>query len=203
MIEAGQSTKDMPQSVLDPLEGLPEFVLEEVGSIDPDHERWNQEMRTETPTQRTDRNYYEILQEVRVAQIGIQTLFAFLLSCAFSQRFQGLSDYQRTLFVIALLLTIVTASLLTAPAAYHRVLFRLRMKGHIVDASNRFAISGLVTLVFAMSAGLLLVLDMTLGHVPAAALTLLVLTWFGCWWYALPMSKRGRRGAPRTSGHDQ
>jgi hypothetical protein len=75
------------------------------------------------------------------------------------------------------------------------------MKGHIVDASNRFFIAGMVCMVFAMSIGLMLVLDMVLGHLLSAALTVGVLAWFGCWWYAAPMAKRVRHdnthGSPR------
>jgi hypothetical protein len=203
MIEAQQPTHKMAVTIHDPLKQFPEVVLAEVGSIDPHHEQWNKTVRAETPQQRVDRNYHEILQEVRVAQIGVQALFAFLLSCAFSQRFPGLSTYQHALYVIAFLLTVMTASLFMAPAAYHRVLFRLRMKGHIVDASNRFFISGLVALVFAMATGLLLVLDMVAGHLLSAVLTIAVVAWFGCWWYAVPMTKRIRRGVPRHPHKDR
>jgi hypothetical protein len=203
MIEAERPADKVAETIHDPLEQFPEVVLAEVGSIDPHHEHWNKTVRAETPQQRVDRNYYEILQEIRVAQIGVQALFAFLLSCAFSQRFPELSSYQHILFVVTLLLTTVTASLFTAPAAYHRVLFRQRMKGHIVDASNRFAISGLVTLVLAMSVGLMLVLDMVLGHLLSVVLTVAVVAWFGCWWYVAPMAKRIRRGVPRHSRRDR
>jgi hypothetical protein len=48
-----------------------------------DHDDWNAEARGETPMQRADRAYAEILQEVRVAQTGVQILFAFLLALAF------------------------------------------------------------------------------------------------------------------------
>lgn len=203
MLDAGRPEEQLAERVLDPLEELPEVVFAEIGSVDPEHERWNHAVRTETPMQRIDRNYHELLQEVRVAQIGVQTLFAFLLSCAFSQRFDQLTPYQHLLYVSALLLTIVTASLFTAPAAYHRVLFRLRMKGHVVDVANRFAISGMVVLVFAMSTGLLLVLDMILGHLMAACFAVVVVAWFGCWWYAVPMARRMRHGGPGTSRGDR
>ena len=180
---------------------IPDIILTEADLADPEHERWNYAKRAETPLQRVDRNYAELLQEVRVAQIGVQVLFAFLLGCAFSQRFLTITPYQRVLFVIALILTMVTASLLTAPAAYHRMLFSLKIKGHIMEAANRFAVAGLVVLVFAMSSALLLVLDMVVGHLLALLLTVAMVTWFTSWWYVVPMAKRLSHRVPRP-GHD-
>jgi Family of unknown function (DUF6328) len=183
------------------LSSLPDIILTEAGLADPEHERWNYAKRAETPLQRVDRNYAELLQEVRVAQIGVQVLFAFLLGCAFTQRFDTITVYQRTLFVIALLLTLVTASLLAAPAAYHRVLFSLKVKGHVVEAANRFAIAGLAVLVFSVSSGLLLVLDMVVGHLLAVLLTIAMVAWFTLWWYVVPMSKRIKHQVARP-GHE-
>ena len=44
--------------------------------------------RDETPDERFDRNWNELLQELRVAQTGVQILFAFLLTLPFNQRFE-------------------------------------------------------------------------------------------------------------------
>src|SRR5256885_441567 len=68
------------------------------------HDQWNFSVRRETPTQRLDRNYAEILQEVRVAQTGVQLLLAFLLTVAFTPRFATLTDFERRVYVAALVL---------------------------------------------------------------------------------------------------
>jgi Family of unknown function (DUF6328) len=60
-----------------------------------DHDEWNAAERDETPLQRADRAYGEILQEVRVAQTGVQILFAFLLALAFQARFASVTHFQR------------------------------------------------------------------------------------------------------------
>ena len=112
---------------------------------------------------RTARSYAELLQELRVAQIGVQVLFAFLLGCAFTQRFGGLSGYEHGLYVATLLLTLVSLSLLVAPVAYHRMLFRRGFKTHIIEVTNRFAAAGLTTLASATSIALLLVCQGTAG----------------------------------------
>jgi hypothetical protein len=49
-----------------------------------DHSEWNQAMRGETEAQAADRHFSELLQELRVAQTGVQILFAFLLGLAFT-----------------------------------------------------------------------------------------------------------------------
>ena len=46
----------------------------------------------ESPLQRADRNMIEMLQELRVAQTGIQILFAFLLSLSFTDRFERIDE---------------------------------------------------------------------------------------------------------------
>jgi Family of unknown function (DUF6328) len=146
--------------------------------------------RPDAHRKRAARSYAELLQELRVAQIGVQVLFAFLLGGAFTPRFSELSGYQRGLFAGALLLTLMAWSLLTAPVPYHRALFRRRLKAHIVEATSRFATAGLTVLAFATSTALLLVLTMVLGYVLATVITAACIAWYGTWWYAVPMAKR-------------
>jgi hypothetical protein len=145
--------------------------------------------------QRLDRNYAEILQEIRVAQTGVQLLLAFLLSLAFTPRFSMLSPFDRSLYVATLLLGSASAALLMAPACYHRVVFRRRLKRHLVQAANRFAATGLALLGLALACAVLLILKIVVSQRLAAVLTSGVLLWFGLWWYALPMwtSLRHRR----------
>ena len=46
-----------------------------------------------------DRNWNELLQELRVAQTGVQILTAFLLTVPFSAAFDALSDERRMVYV--------------------------------------------------------------------------------------------------------
>ena len=64
----------------------------------------------ESEAERDDRNLAELLQELRVAGLGVQVIFAFLLTIAFSNRFSALGPGQRTLYVVTLVLaTVATA----------------------------------------------------------------------------------------------
>ena len=77
--------------------------------------------RHESQDQRDDRNVAELLQELRVAGLGVQVLFGFLLGLPFTARFSELGQSQRDLYVAVLLLAAVATVLLVAPVAYHRL----------------------------------------------------------------------------------
>jgi amino acid transporter len=149
-------------------------------------------VRGETPLQRVDRAYGEILQEVRVAQTGVQILFAFLLTLAFTPRFIHVTPFERYTYVTALMLCAAATALLIAPAAFHRVVYRRRLKHHLVQVANRLALSGLVLLLLAMISALLLILDVVIGLGPAVILAAGGLAWFVTWWFVLPVWSRIR-----------
>ncbi len=92
------------------------------GSADPRDEYEAQ--RDESEAQRDDRNLAELLQELRVAGMGVQVLFGFLLSLPFTNRFGTLSPAQRDLYLASLVLAAVATALLLGPVAYHRLVFR-------------------------------------------------------------------------------
>lgn len=120
--------------------------------------------RNETPLERADRNFGELLQELRVTQTGVQILFAFLLTLAFTQRFPSLDTFQRATYVTTLLFAVLAAALFTAPAALHRSLFQRGAKARIVQVSSRLATVGMGVLVLAFTGSVLLVVDVTTGR---------------------------------------
>jgi hypothetical protein len=169
-------------------------------SRDPDHpadpdlpgESWNARARDETDEERLDRNFLELLQELRVAQAGVQILFAFLLSLAFTQRFAELTSAQRDVYVVALVASAVAAALFIAPVAWHRLLFRRRRKHELVNAGNRMALAGLTALLVSVVAAVLLIVDVTVGRAAALVTTAAVALWYGVFWFALPIWTRYR-----------
>ena len=96
--------------------------------------------RDETQEERDDRNLIELLQELRVAGLGVQVLFGFLLALPFSSRFVQLGHWQRALYVGILVVSAVATALLLGPVAYHRLVFRRRQKEHLVRAADVMAI---------------------------------------------------------------
>jgi hypothetical protein len=109
--------------------------------------------RDESEAERLDRNYGELLQEMRVLQAGVQILFAFLLSLPFASRFADVTDFQRDVYFV----TLVSTAIGSVP--FHRVVFRRGMKDDLIKAATRYVIAGLVSLFFAMTGAVLLVLD--------------------------------------------
>src|SRR3954463_8403621 len=134
-----------------------------LGRLDPTAAIRTAEERGETVEQVLDRNVAELLQELRVAFTGVQILFAFLLSLAFTQRFQELDDYQLTLYTIALMSTALATVVLIAPVSFHRIVFRRRQKAALVLVGDRLLMVGLALLVPAICSALLLILGIALG----------------------------------------
>jgi len=149
--------------------------------------------RDETEEERLDRNLGELLQELRVALPGVQVLFAFLLAVPFQQNFEKISDFDKTMYFVTLLLTAFSAALLIAPSAYHRLTFRYQQKHRLVFVSNRLAIAGLGVLALAMTCAILLVTNVLWGTVATTVVTTVaVLVMFAVLWVALPMRRRLR-----------
>jgi Family of unknown function (DUF6328) len=152
-----------------------------------DDQRWNQRERDETELQRLDRNFVELLQELRVAQTGPQILFAFLLTLSFTQRFGETTTFQRGLYFVTLALSAAAASLLIAPVSVHRLLFRQHAKRRLVEVSNRLTIGGLLALCLAIVGVLWFIADVLYGVWPGVATAVVSAVWFGFFWYAIPI----------------
>jgi hypothetical protein len=146
--------------------------------------------RDETELQRLDRNFMELLGELRVALPGVQVLFAFLLVVPFNQGYTRMSAFDKKVYFGTLLCTALAAILLIAPTVHHRLEFHRRDKAYIVTSSNRLAIAGLFALAVAMSGAILLVSNLVFGTGAAIVATSGVLSTFGAIWYGLPLRRR-------------
>lgn len=149
-------------------------------------------MAEETEEKRWQRNFHELLQELRVAQTGVQILFAFLLALVFSARFSELSEFQQNVYLVALLSAAGAVSMIIAPVAYHRMLFRQRRKPEIVRIAHRMASAGLAFLLVSMVSSVYLVVDFIIDKTAAAVVTIVVGLWFVLWWGVLPGLRRVR-----------
>jgi Family of unknown function (DUF6328) len=143
--------------------------------------------REETEHQRLDRNFNELLQELRVSQTGVQILFAFLLTLPFTQRFDEVSSFQKDVYFITLLLAGCASILFIGPVSWHRVLFRRSEKREVVFAANWMAIGGLVCLSLALVGVILFVTDFlfsaTAAVIAAGCVGLMIVVL----WYTLPL----------------
>jgi hypothetical protein len=148
--------------------------------------------RDESEAERADRNYNELLQELRVAQTGVQFLFAFLLTLAFTQRFTQITDFQKGLYVATLLTASLAAALLIGPVPFHRILFRRGLKPRLVRGADLMARGGLALLLLSVNGAVLLILDVVLSGPWPFVLAALLTAWFVVVWYVVPLTARER-----------
>lgn len=145
---------------------------------------------TESPDERLTRNVNELLQELRVAQAGVQFLFGFLLAVAFTEQYARASGFEQVVHLVAVLFATAAVALLTAPAAWHRMLFRRGQRPVILRVANTLAVTGLACLAVAMTATVLLLVKVVAGPVVATVVTALVAVMFGTLWFVLPLRAR-------------
>ena len=120
--------------------------------------------RDETPNERSDRNWNDILQELRVALTGTQLIGGFLLAVAFQPRFEDLDAYQLTLYLILVSLAGLATVIGLAPVTLHRTLFRRQVKERVVRTGNRLLIAHLVVVALLVVGVTSLIFDWALSR---------------------------------------
>jgi O-antigen/teichoic acid export membrane protein len=151
--------------------------------------------RDESPTERLDRNWDELLQEMRIVQTGVQLLTGFLLTLPFQQKFPSLDEGEQRVYMAAVSASILATGFLQAPVSVHRALFRRHRKKDTVGLAHRLAIVGIVFLACAVVSVTTLIFDVLLGWTGGliagglAAALLLTL------WLVVPFSIRLRSPA--------
>ena len=149
-----------------------------------------QRNKQETEKQRWDRNFADLLQELRVTQTGVQILFAFLLTMPFSAQFERTTDFQRDIYIVALLSAAAATAMIISPVAFHRALFRQGRKPELVRFSHRMASGGLAFMLISMVSSVLLITDFLLSLPAAIILTAITGAWFLTFWAVLPFARR-------------
>ena len=146
--------------------------------------------RDETPNERADRNWSELLQELRVLQTGTQILTGFLLAVAFQPAFADLGDIERALYLCLVVVAVVSAIVALAPVALHRMLFARREKRVVVAYGHAALVTAVVTVSFLLVGVVAFVFDVVVGGAAAwiaaggAATAVVVL------WLAIPLTLR-------------
>lgn len=148
--------------------------------------------RHETAEERADRRWVELVQEIRVAQTGVQILFGFLLTVAFTARFPDLRPTDRTIYIVTVSLGAAATGALIGPVSFHRIVAGRRIKPQAVVWASRLTFVGLLLLLATLGSALLLVLRVTTGadYVPWLVAGLVV--WCVLCWFLLPLWARRR-----------
>jgi O-antigen/teichoic acid export membrane protein len=144
----------------------------------------------ESEAERNNRNLSDLLQELRVAGLGVQVLFGFLLGLPFTVRFGRLDGLGRTLYQVSLLCAAVATALLVSPVAYHRWVFRRHEKGRLLRYANSQAILGLAMVAVAACAAVWMALLFVGLSWPVGFLAGATTACFVALWFVLPIVDR-------------
>jgi hypothetical protein len=148
----------------------------------------------ETKQERLDREHEQLFHELRSIIPGVQIQGAFLLTVAFTQRFERLNDFQRDVYYITFLLAAASLILLLAPPAFHRVQFRNRDKEMMMRAANVEVMVALVLVSLSLAGTLLLITDMMFPVELAVVAAIVMFLLTSALWWAFPIARRLRGG---------
>ncbi|MFI6108387.1 DUF6328 family protein [Streptomyces sp. NPDC051310] len=155
--------------------------------------------RNETAEERADRRWSELVQEIRVAQTGVQILFGFLLTVVFTPRYADLTSTNKAIYITTVALGSCATGALIGPVSFHRLVSGRRIKPQTVVWASRLTFIGLLLLLATLVSALFLVLRVATHDSYVPWLVAGVVTWYLICWYVLPLWVRHRytsRDAP-------
>ncbi|MGZ9928753.1 DUF6328 family protein [Streptomyces sp. NC-S4] len=146
--------------------------------------------RSESESERADRRWQELIQEIRVAQTGVQILFGFLLTVVFTPLFHQLAQTDQTIYIVTIVLGSLATGALVGPVAFHRVVFGRRIKPEAVTWASRLTFVGLILLLATCTSALFLVLRVATHDALVPWLVAGVVAWYLLCWFGLPLWAR-------------
>jgi len=146
-------------------------------------------------SRRLDENWEELLQELRVAQTGVQILTGFLLTLPFTDAFEQVPERSRVVYGCVLGCAVTATLLLLTPVALHRALFRRGQRPWLVGAADALARAGLVAMALANIGAVWLILDFVFRAAVAWTATGVLLTGLVLGWLVLPLARRRHTGS--------
>ncbi|MDR6199386.1 hypothetical protein QE374_001295 [Microbacterium sp. SORGH_AS428] len=148
--------------------------------------------RDESANERADRNWDELVQELRVMQTGTQILTGFLLAVAFQPRFTELDALQVALYIALVVLAGLSTLLALAPVTLHRTVFARRMKPALVRVAARIVAIDLAVIALLSVGVTALIVDVAIGRTAGAVALIVGAVLVVGLWIVLP--RRFRRG---------
>ncbi|MEU8887694.1 DUF6328 family protein [Streptomyces sp. NPDC048442] len=158
--------------------------------------------RDESRDERADRQWAELVQEIRVAQTGVQILFGFLLTVVFTTHFQALGQTDKNIYISTVILGSLATGALIGPVSFHRIVSGRRIKPQAVSWASRLTFLGLVLLLATLSAALLLVMRVATHDAYAPWLVAGVVAWYLLCWFVLPFWARWKHTTEDTDRPD-
>ncbi|MFF7446361.1 MULTISPECIES: DUF6328 family protein [unclassified Streptomyces] len=148
--------------------------------------------RDETEDERADRMWVELMQEIRVAQMGVQILFGFLLTVVFTPKYAELGDTEQAIYIVTVVLGAIATGALIGPVSLHRLVSGRRIKPRAVQWAARLTFVGLILLLATSGSSLLLILRVATHDAYVPWLVTAVVGWYVVCWFLLPLWIRRR-----------
>ncbi|MFH8801883.1 DUF6328 family protein [Streptomyces sp. NPDC017936] len=134
----------------------------------------------------------ELIQEVRVAQTGVQILFGFLLTVVFTPRYAELDGTDKGIYIMTVVLGACATGALIGPVSLHRLVSGRLVKPQAVRWASRMTLIGLVLLLATMTSALLLILRVATHDAYVPYLVAAVVAWYLLFWFGVPLWTRHR-----------
>lgn len=144
----------------------------------------------ETEKERIDRNWNELLQELRVVQTGTQIITGFLLTAVFQSRFEELDTFQLVTYLLLVATSIMTTIAGLAPVSLHRYLFRKQAKDKVLAHADRFAQLTLIGVAVTVVGIGMLIFDFVLGRFWGIAAATVIAILLIAVWVVVPVRVR-------------
>jgi uncharacterized protein DUF6328 len=145
-----------------------------------------------------------VLIEARVILPGVQALLGFQLIVVLTESFASLPASSAYVHLAALAAIAISAVLLIAPAAHHRIVFAGEDDPAFLPIASAYLLAGTVFLALGMSADCYVIVTKVLGSASwgAAAAIATVVLCLGLW-HVAPLIMRGRKmpDAPKSVRH--
>lgn len=139
------------------------------------------------PEQTINRNWTELVQELRSTQTGVQVLTGFLLAVPFTDKFDTLDDVERTAYLVVLGCAVSATMAVLAPIAYHRILFRRGRRPWLVQTANRIARAGLVLAALTTCGVVFLAFDLAVGRAAGTVASAVAFLGYLLLWVVVPL----------------
>jgi hypothetical protein len=146
------------------------------------------------PPETINRNWTELIQEMRSTQTGLQVLTAFLLTLPYSDKFDTLDRVQEAAYLLVLIGAVSGIAVIMSPVAHHRILFRRGRRPWLVATANRVARTALVLVALTSCGVIFLTFDLTVGRTPALVATAIALIVYLVLWVGIPLRAAFRGG---------
>ena len=139
------------------------------------------------PAETINRNWTELVQELRSTQTGVQVLTGFLLAVPFTDKFDDLDRVERTAYLLVLSGAVAATAAILSPIAYHRILFRRGRRPWLVETANQVARAGLVLTALMTCGVVFLSFDLAVGRTAGVLASTTALLGYLILWVVVPL----------------